>query len=59
LINFIVHIELAHKAILACGSMVHIDHFMGRFPRAARKTAHNENGKYRSAEGAARQLRKS
>jgi hypothetical protein len=37
LINFIVHIELALKAVLACGSMV-LSIFVGVFRPAGRKT---------------------
>jgi hypothetical protein len=44
--------------LFACGSKVRSDIPCAVFPRVARKTAHSLNGKYRSAEGSTRQLRK-
>ena len=45
--------------ILACGSMLLANPSVCGFPRCARKTAHDKKVTYRSAEGSARQLRKS
>jgi hypothetical protein len=51
--------RILKDALFACGSMVRIDHFVCRFSALRGKTAYNQNRKYRSAEGAARHLRKS
>ena len=48
-----------NAALFACGSMVLADRLCAGFPRYARKTRTHEHVKYRSAEGVARQLRKS
>jgi hypothetical protein len=47
-----------NTALFACGSMVRVHPFVCGFLRSARKTAHDEKSKYRSAEGSARQLPK-